>query len=200
MQPNRKRNRSTAKNIIEDNKLINRCLSGDQEAHAILMEKYKNAVFHIILKLVKNKTDAEDIMIETFEKAFRRLAKFKQEFVFSSWIFKIASNTSIDFIRKRNALAVRNLSSQGDQEEYYGINNMPDNNLSVLDKAIKVENRAHVRKIVNTLPEKYRRVIWMRYFNDMPYVEISEILRIPLGTVKAQIYRAKEILGERIKF
>ena len=160
------------------------------------MEKYKRPVFHLILKLVKNKTDAEDVMIETFTRAFRSLHNFKQEFVFSSWIFKIASNNCVDFIRKRTAFATKSLDIEG-REGYSGGGNVPDMSPGILDKAIKKENRAEIRAVVNTLPEKYRRVIWMRYFNDMSYVEISELLDMPLGTVKAQIYRGKEILGER---
>ena len=190
-----------AVNVLEDQALIERCLKNDEQAFEILVKKYKETVYHLALKFVKSEQDAEDLTIQSFQKAFSKLDKFKNEYIFSSWLFKIATNNAIDFLRKKKVLIV-SLSSTDkvvDEKKKYIITNLKDKKLNYLEQIIKSEKENQLRKYIDQLPEKYRIVVHMRYYESIPYAEISKKLSIPLGTVKAQLYRAKEILINLIK-
>ena len=101
---------------IEDFRLIDMAVSGDDKAYARLLQRYKRPVYHMILKMVRNVDDAEDLTIESFAKAFRSLHRFKKDFTFSTWLFRIATNNTIDFIRKKklNTLSIENTFTDDD--------------------------------------------------------------------------------------
>jgi RNA polymerase sigma factor (sigma-70 family) len=172
---------------------------GDEKAYAELMERYRKPLYHTILKMVKNTDDAEDLTLEAFAKAFKGLHKFKKEYTFSTWLFRIATNNCIDFIRKRK-LETTSISSafKDDNGEEIGLQ-IADNNLDPQEEAIKTQKIALMQSIVNKLPVKYQRLVDMRYFQELSYEEIADKIEIPLGTVKAQLHRAKELLYDLIK-
>lgn len=171
----------------------------DEKAYAELMERYRKPLYHTMLKMVKNTDDAEDLTIEAFAKAFRGLAKFKKEYTFSTWLFRIATNNCIDFIRKKKLETLSiNSSYRDDNGEEVAID-IKDNNLDPQEKAIKSQKIELMQMIVTKLPHKYQRLVELRYFKEYSYDEIAKKIEIPLGTVKAQLHRAKELLYDMIK-
>jgi RNA polymerase sigma factor (sigma-70 family) len=185
---------------MKDFALIDKAFNqGDQKAYAELMDRYRKPLYHTMLKMVKNTDDAEDLTIEAFAKAFRGLGKFKKEYTFSTWLFRIATNNCIDFIRKKR-LETLSISSSfkddsGDDVEI----DIRDYSLDPQETAIKSQKEYLMQMIVGKLPVKYQRLVELRYFKELSYEEIADKIDIPLGTVKAQLHRAKELLFDMIK-
>ena len=189
-----------SKKALEDFKLIDAAVSGlDEQAYADLMKRYKKPVYHMILKMVRNVDDAEDLTIEAFAKAFKNLHKFKKDFTFSTWLFRIATNNAIDFIRKKRLKTTSlNTSFKDDNGEAVTID-VEDNNLNPQEEAIKSQKIDLVRMFVDKLPAKYQRLVKLRYFDELSYDEIAKELGAPLGTVKAQLHRARELMYDLVK-
>lgn len=176
--------------------LVEQAINGDQKAYAILLERYRDAIYFMLLKMVNNRSDAEDLTIEAFGKAFKSINQYTPNFAFSTWLFKIATNNCIDFIRKRRANIV---SIDQPTEDIEGVASIPATNLQSgsLDpeeSLIKVQNIQLVKEVVSKLKPRYRKLIELRYFKEYSYEEISDELELPLGTVKAQLFRARELL------
>lgn len=178
-----------------DYKLVQKALrEKNQKAYAELMQRYREPIYFMLLKMVNNKDDADDLTIEAFGKAFKRLEQYTPQFAFSTWLFKIASNNCIDFIRKKRIRAISIdqgfTTDDGDTIEI----SVKD---SVLDPAEALQKEERIRKmreIVDKLKPRYRRLVELRYFDELAYEEIAEELKLPLGTVKAQLFRAREFL------
>lgn len=189
-----------SKKALEDFKLIDAAVSGlDEQAYADLMRRYKKPVYHMILKMVRNVDDAEDLTIEAFAKAFKNLHKFKKDFTFSTWLFRIATNNTIDFIRKKRLNTTSlNTSFTDDNGEAVTIDVL-DKNLNPQEEAIKTQKINLVRMFVDKLPAKYQRLVKLRYFDELSYDEIATELDAPLGTVKAQLHRARELMYDLVK-
>ncbi|HYG41037.1 MAG TPA: sigma-70 family RNA polymerase sigma factor [Cytophagales bacterium] len=172
---------------------------GDQKAYAELMKRYKKPVYHLILKMVRNVDDAEDLTIEAFAKAFKSLYRFKKDFTFSTWLFRIATNNCIDFIRKKK-LETMSLNTSFKDENGESVNiDVEDVNLNPQEITIKSEKIDIIRMFVTKLPPKYQTLVKLRYFNELSYEEIAKELNAPLGTVKAQLHRARELLYDLVK-
>ena len=166
----------------------------DQKAYAELMERYRDSIFHLCRKMVFNDDDADDLTIETFGKAFQRLKQYTPAFAFSTWLFKIASNHCIDFIRKKriNALSLdRGIATEGGGNIQFTIKDEAPDPIETLEKKQRVEK---MRLVVSELKPRYRKLVELRYFEEYSYDEIALELDLPLGTVKAQLYRARDIL------
>ena len=183
----------------EDFALIERAKNKDQQAYSILLSRYQKPVYHMILKMVRNVDDAEDLTMEAFSKAFKNLSKFKKDFNFSTWLFRIATNHTIDFIRKKK-LETTSLDSSyiDDNGESVG-RDVEDSDLNPQEAAIKKQKVELMRLFVNKLPVKYQRLVRLRYFKELNYEEISKELNAPLGTVKAQLHRARELMFDLVK-
>ena len=184
---------------IEDFDLVDKAVGGDEKAFALLLQRYRRPVYHMILKMVRNVDDAEDLTIEAFGKAFRSLHRFKKDFTFSTWLFRIATNNSIDFIRKRklNTLSIDHAFTDEDGQSVSM--SIQDMNLNPQDEAIKSQKEEIIRNIVGTLPAKYQKLVKLRYFQELSYEEIAEEINAPLGTVKAQLHRARELMYDLVK-
>jgi len=183
-----------------DFKLIRAAVDhGDEKAYAELMQIYKKPVFHVVLKMVRNPDDAEDLTIEAFAKAFKNLHKFNPEFAFSTWLFRIATNNCIDFIRKNKikTMSIDSAVKMGDGDEIQL--EFRDNDLNPADVTIKNQKIEIMRHVVSRLPDKYQRLVSLRYFDELSYEEIATELKAPLGTVKAQLHRARELLYDMVK-
>ena len=179
-------------NAKSDYALIQFAIKGDQKAYEKLMKRYRDSIYYMLLKMVKNTDDAEDLTIEAFEKAFKNIEKYSPKYAFSTWLFKIASNNCIDFIRKKKGITV-SIEKTNDKGESY--------EPAIIDKSptpeaayIKEQKAQILRDTVKTLKPQYRRLIELRYFKEFSYTEISEELDLPLGTVKAQLFRSRELL------
>jgi RNA polymerase sigma factor (sigma-70 family) len=184
---------------LEDFKFIDMAVDGDDKAYAKLLQRYKRPVYHMILKMVRNVDDAEDLTIESFAKAFRSLHRFKKDFTFSTWLFRIATNNTIDFIRKKklNTLSIENTYTDDDGQSVSI--DVEDQNPDPQEEAIKGQKEELIQVFVNMLPSKYQKLVRLRYFNELSYEEIAVELEAPLGTVKAQLHRARELMYDLIK-
>ncbi len=174
--------------------------TGDQKAYAELMQRYKDSVFFMLLKMVNNKDDAEDLTIEAFGKAFKRLAQYTPTYAFSTWLFKIASNNAIDHLRKKKLRNNFSLDNQmkGDDGDSYSFELKADI-LDPEESVIKKQKIKQLRDVVDKLKPRYKDLIQYRYFEELSYEEISGKMDIPIGTVKAQLFRAREFLYEILK-
>ena len=149
--------------------------------------------------MVNNKDDAEDLTIEAFGKAFKRLEQYTPQFAFSTWLFKIATNNCIDFIRKKRIKAISiDQGYQTDDGESIEIS-VKDMVMDPAEAMQKDERIRKMREIVDKLKPRYRRLVELRYFEERAYEEIAEELNLPLGTVKAQLFRAREFLFQMMQ-
>tara|TARA_B000000441_G_scaffold120598_1_gene95185 strand:- start:316 stop:924 length:609 start_codon:yes stop_codon:yes gene_type:complete len=189
-----------SKKALNDFKLIDLAITkNDQNAYSEIMKSYKNSIYFTILKMIKNRDDAEDLTIEAFSKAFKNLHKFKKEFTFSTWLFRIATNNTIDFIRKKK-LATTSIHTSLKDEAGQNIElDIKDSNLNPNEITVKNEKKIIVRQLVNKLPEKYQNLVKLRYFEELSYKEIAHKTNSPLGNIKAQLFRARDLLFEIMK-
>lgn len=172
--------------------LVELAKKGDEKAFSGLLNRYRDSIYFMLLKMVNNNSDAEDLTIEAFGKAFRNLDQFTPEFAFSTWLFKIATNNCIDFIRKKQAAPAPFDQYQDDLDDPT-INiqsDLPDPEEALINN----QKIAVLRKIVNQLKPRYKNLIELRYYKEYSYEEIASELKLPVGTVKAQLYRAKSLL------
>ena len=185
---------------LEDFKLIDMAVGGDDKAYAKLLQRYKRPVYHMILKMVRNVDDADDLTMESFSKAFRSLHRFKKDFTFSTWLFRIATNNTIDYIRKKklNTLSIENTYTDDDGQSV-SIDVKDEGNPDPQEEAIRAQKEELIQVFVGMLPGKYQKLVRLRYFHEMSYEEIAEDLNAPLGTVKAQLHRARELLYDLVK-
>ncbi|MCZ8354923.1 MAG: sigma-70 family RNA polymerase sigma factor [Cyclobacteriaceae bacterium] len=184
---------------LEDFQLIDRAVAGDEAAYAKLLQRYKRPVYHMILKMVRNIDDAEDLTIESFAKAFRSLHRFKKDYTFSTWLFRIATNNTIDQIRKKklNTLSIDN--SFTDEDGNSVSIDVEDENNNPQEETIKAQKAELLLVFVDKLPAKYQQLVRLRYYDELSYEEIAERIQAPLGTVKAQLHRARELMYEMVR-
>jgi len=185
----------------EDQALVRRAVEHqDQAAYAKLMERYKDSIYFMVLKMVNNKDDADDLTIEAFGKAFSNIEKYSPNFAFSTWLFKIAVNNCIDFIRKKRLETLSMDQPVGGNSENSDIKEtIKSDNLDPEERFIKEQRKALTNEVVDKLPEKYKKLIQLRFFQELTYDEIAKEMQLPLGTVKAQLFRAKELLYNILK-
>jgi len=178
----------------KDIELVEKAKVGDQLAYGELLGRYRDAIYFMLLKMVNNPIDAEDLTIEAFGKAFKNIDQYAPNFAFSTWLFKIATNNCIDFIRKKRASHI-SLDQTADGEDSLAPSSLipsdvPDPEAYMINK----QKIKHMRKIVSRLKPRYRQLVELRYFKEYSYEEIAVELDIPIGTVKAQLFRARELL------
>jgi len=181
--------------------LVDQAITGDQKAYAELLDRYKDAIYFMLLKMVNNKSDAEDLTIEAFGKAFKNIHQYTPNYAFSTWLFKIATNNCIDFIRKKKANLISIDHTIEDQEGPISspTAHLQSSNLDPEEQLIKDQNVQLIQEVVGTLKPRYRNLIELRYFREFSYEEIAVELNLPIGTVKAQLFRARELLFNILK-
>lgn len=189
-------NKSVSK--LEDYNLIDKAIKGDQPAYERLMKKYYKLVNNLIYRMIYNKDDVEDLTQEAFIKAFNSLDKFDHQFAFSTWLYKIASNNCIDYLRKKklNTISIDKEIDGEDEDLRFEI---PDSDYIPDRNILETEKQVILKDAIESLPEKYKSVILLRHRDDMEYEEIAKKLNIPLGTVKAHIFRGRELLNKYLK-
>jgi RNA polymerase sigma-70 factor (ECF subfamily) len=172
--------------------LVEKAKKGNEKAFAGLMNRYRDSIYYMLLKMVNNPSDAEDLTIEAFGKAFRNIDSYTPKYAFSTWLFKIASNNCVDFIRKKQGYPTP-LDHLQDSLDNLTVNiqsDMPDPEESLINR----QKIAALQDIVNQLKPRYKELIELRYYKEYSYEEISSELNLPIGTVKAQLYRAKTLM------
>lgn len=178
-----------------DLQLVDSARNGNQAAYAELMDRYRDSIYFMMLKMVKNTDDADDLTIEAFGKAFSRLDQYSPSFAFSTWLFKIASNNCIDFIRKKR-IQVTSMDAGFTMDDGERMHiDAKSANLNPEESIMQGQRVVHMRLLVSKLKPKYRELVEKRYFEELSYEEIAEEMNLPLGTVKAQLFRARDFLA-----
>lgn len=171
---------------------------GNQLAFTELMGLYRDTIYFMLVKMTGNVDDAEDLTLEAFGKAFKNLSQYTPDYAFSTWLFKIASNNCIDFMRKKKKNVLAN-DNNDDVNDSYQIKTIASHGLDPEEKLIKSQKADLMRTVVEKLKPRYKKLIQLRYFDEYSYEEICVELDLPLGTVKAQLFRAREFLFNILK-
>jgi len=180
---------------LEIKETIERAKKGDQVAFTFLLDFYWSEVYSFMLKRTENETDAEDITIETFSKAFDKIASYNPEFQFNTWLIAIAKNVHIDLLRKKKSSLFIDITDEEDNQAY----NIADSTPSAEDELITEQNLSQLLRYIKELKPHYQEVIQLRYFQEFSYQEIAEQLGEPLNNVKIKLLRAKKLLAEIIE-
>ncbi len=186
---------------VYDYKLVQSALNnGDQKAYAELLHRYRESVYFMMLKMVNNKDDADDLTIEAFGRAFKRLSQYTPNFAFSTWLFKIASNNAIDHLRKKKqgesySLDTKYVNDEGQQLSQ----TIKSGTLDPEEHFMKKQKIEMLNEVVDKLKPKYKELVVMFYYQEMSHEEISQKLNLPIGTIKAQLFRAREFLYNILK-
>ena len=182
----------------QDRALVDKALQGNQSAYNELMEKYRNALTRHVQRMVRQQGEVDDLVQECFIKAFSALTSYSTDYAFSTWLYKIATNHTIDFLRKKKLSTMsidRPLQTKDGEVEY----ELPDVSYRPDRHIVEDERRELIQEAINHLPKKYNRVIVMRHQQEKSYEEIARELDLPLGTVKAHIFRARALLYKYLR-
>lgn len=185
---------------VRDYQLV--CLAlekGDQKAYADLMRKYREPLYLMLLKMTNDPVEADDLTIEAFGKAFRSLHLYTPTHAFSTWLFSIAANNCIDFIRKKRLRTISLNSMYVSRDEEFSELPIPASENTPEEEIILAQKVALMRDVVKLLKPRYRRLVELRYFEEYSYEEIAQETGLPLGTVKAQLFRARDFLYQILK-
>ena len=175
-------------------KHINNAKEGNQKAFHFLMDTFWAEVYGFLLKRIENESDAEDIAIQTFSKAFHKIDQFNNEYKFSTWLIAIAKNIHFDLIRKRKSLINSN-TIDADDEAHTVIDGTP----SVEDQIITAQNLAQLLKLIKKLKPHYQEIIQLRYFQEKSIKQIANQLDEKENNVKVKLLRARKLLASFIK-
>ncbi|GAB5519131.1 MAG: sigma-70 family RNA polymerase sigma factor [Rhodothermales bacterium] len=182
----------------QDREWVRQALAGHQGAYERLMAKYQNALRHHIQRMVRGREQIDDLVQESFIKAFSALKSYSADYAFSTWLYKIATNHTIDYLRKKklNTFSIdRPIQTKDGELEY----EVPDTTYRPDRHIVQDQRRALIQDAIDALPPKYHRVIVMRHQQEKSYDEIARALDLPLGTVKAHIFRARELLNKYLR-
>jgi RNA polymerase sigma-70 factor (ECF subfamily) len=180
-----------------DYEIVQRILSGEKDSFRVLQDKYYSIIHTLIKRMIKNEDDVNDLTQESFIKAYKALDKFQYGYSFSAWLYRIASNTCIDFLRKKRFNEISLNQPLANTDDYY---------LEIEDQSyipdIEIQNKEKsivLQQAIEKLPDNYRTIIKLRHEEELDYKEIAERLNIPLGTVKAHLFRARKLLFQALK-
>jgi RNA polymerase sigma-70 factor (ECF subfamily) len=182
----------------DDLVLIKEALAGDQSAFKQLLKKHREAIYHVVFRIVHNPQEAEDLVQETFMKAFGSLSSYSSQYKFSTWLYRIAANSSIDYLRKKKISAF-SLDEEIPTKHGKVSLELADWTYNPEIDLVAKQRRFSVEEAIESLPKRYREVIILRHKEEKSYEEISDILKIPVGTVKARIFRGRVLLKKKLK-
>lgn len=181
-----------------DRDLVELALSGDESAYEALLDKYRLALQRHVGRMVRDKAEVDDLVQECFIKAFTALQSYSSEYAFSTWLYKIATNHTIDYLRKKKLPTMsidRPIGAKDGEMEY----ELPDTTYRPDRHIVEDQRKELLRDAIDALPPKYHRVIVMRHQQEKSYEEIARELDLPLGTVKAHIFRARALLYKYLR-
>ena len=175
--------------------LINRALSsGDPKAYNELMRLYRDPIYFMLYEKVGDQELAKDLTIEALGKAFKKLHMYTPDYAFSTWLYTVARNNCIDYLRKHKLPTVSIEKMMLDEDGKRNTFDLKSDDPNPENMMIKKQRIAILRQIVDQLKPKYRDLVKLRYFKELSYEEIAELLELPLGTIKAQLHRSREQL------
>lgn len=183
----------------DDYQLVEQACNGCQRAYASLMDRHRMPIYHLMYRMTKDREDATDLTMEAFGKAFTRLQSYVPNYAFSTWLYKIAINNCIDFVRKKRLTMLSIDTAVQDDGGCDFADLLRTTNLNPEELVIRQQRILLMRNLLDRLSDKYRRMIELRFFEELTYEEIAQKLEIPLGTVKAQLFRAKELLADMLR-
>ncbi|WP_378184344.1 RNA polymerase sigma factor [Aquimarina sp. SS2-1] len=185
---------SLEKELLTLSEHIKKAKKGKQASFNYLLDTFWNDVFNFQLKRTQNEYEAEDISIQSFSRAFDKIDTFKEEYNFKTWLIQISKNIHIDLLRKKNASIRSKTTIEVDDVVYKIIDDAP----TPEDKLITEQNLAQLLRYIKQLKPHYQEVINLRYFQELSYKEISEVLDEPMNNVKVKLLRARKLLAEII--
>ena len=185
-------------NGVDDATLVEKCLAGDERAYTELLNRYRGRVYGLALRMVQNGEDARDIAQEAFVKAFQSLGSFDLSKPFGAWISKITANLCIDHYRRKR-LALVSLDAPIESQSGDRPREFKDHRPGPAETYQLSMEQERVDSILASLPPRYRTVVLLRHKEDLSYEEIADILGMPLGTVKARLHRAHNLLKRKLK-
>ncbi|MBC8081323.1 MAG: RNA polymerase sigma factor SigW [Gorillibacterium sp.] len=172
--------------------------SGDRMAFAGLVDLYKDKMFHLGYRMLGSPHEAEDVVQETFLRVYTNLDRYDEFQKFSTWIYRIATNLCIDRLRKRKAsYSLDAEMPDGEGADWYSL--LPSQQATPEEQTMLTETQESIRKAINTLPEKYKSVVILRYLQDMSLQEIGDVLDMPVTTVKTRVHRGREFLRKKLQ-
>lgn len=181
-----------------EKRLIKKVKKGDHQAFAELVDRYKNSVYSICLRMVGNREEAEDLSQDAFIRAYNHISQFDNDRKFSTWLFRIATNLSIDSLRRKKPSV--SLDAEIPGTEGLALNTMLPGSGDLPDEQIvQGETEQWIQNEIKALPEKYRSAVVLKYIEDLSLKEISEIMGLPVGTVKTRVHRGREMLRKNMK-
>lgn len=183
---------------LQDEEYVKAALKGDQKAYQKLTEKYRVPLQYHVTKMVKETEQVEDLVQEAFIKAFKNLDSYNNSYAFSTWLYRITTNHTIDYLRKKK-LKTTSIDKPIKTREGEMSFELPDEQAETDRTIIRRQRKKIITNAIENLPEKYRQVIQMRHIEELSYQEIADQLDLPLGTVKAHIFRAREMLYKALK-
>ena len=183
-------------NITEERKIIKKAAAGNADAFEQLLLKYQTPIYNLCLRITGNQEDAADMTQEAFLKAWRSLSSFQFDSSFSTWLYRLASNTCLDYLRSLKRRPQCSLTVEDDEGE--------EQVLDVIDEAptpeealLSAEERSQLVNALSQLETSQRQIITLRVVNDLSYAEIAEILDVKEGTVKSRLARARDSLRKK---
>lgn len=194
----RKSDTSPSESAEQDKEFVARALEGDESAYAALVDKYQNALFHHVRKIVRDRKEIDDLVQESFIKAFSALESYSTDYAFSTWLYKIATNHAIDYLRKKK-LKTQSIDKPIKTREGEMDMELPDTTYRPDRHVVEDQRKTLIQEAIDQLPPKYYRVIVLRHQHERTYDEIARELDLPLGTVKAHIFRARELLNKYLR-
>lgn len=191
-------NTNPSESSEQDRILVEQALAGNEAAFRLLVQKYGKALHHHIYRMVRAKGEVEDLVQESFIKAFSALSSYSSDYAFSTWLYKIATNHTIDYLRKKKLPTFsidKPIQTKDGNLEY----EVPDVTYRPDRHVVADQRRELIQEAIDSLPEKYHRVIMLRHQQEKSYEEIAQELDLPLGTVKAHIFRARKLLYKYLR-
>jgi RNA polymerase sigma-70 factor (ECF subfamily) len=182
----------------QDKEYVERALQADESAYAALVDKYQNALYHHVRRIVRDRSEIDDLVQESFIKAFSALESYSTQYAFSTWLYKIATNHAIDYLRRKK-LKTHSIDSPIKTREGELEVELPDTTYRPDRHIVQDQRNTLIQQAIDALPPKYYRVIVLRHQHEKSYDEIARELDLPLGTVKAHIFRARELLNKYLR-
>ncbi|WP_425415407.1 RNA polymerase sigma factor SigW [Paenibacillus glacialis] len=181
-----------------ENRLTKLALNGDQQAFGEIVELYKDKIYHLGYRMLSNRHEAEDVVQETFLRVFKSLDRFDPNQKFSTWIYRIATNLCIDRLRKRKATYSLD-ADMNDQEGMDGYSLIPSDDRTPESELMISETKQLIYDAIESLPAKYKSVMILRYLQDLSLQEISDVLGMPVTTIKTRVHRGREFLRKKLE-
>jgi RNA polymerase sigma-70 factor (ECF subfamily) len=181
-----------------ETRLARLALKGDQRAFAEIVDLYKEKLYHLAYRMTGNRQEAEDVVQETFLRVYKNLDRYDENQKFSTWIYRITTNLCIDRLRKKRTIFSLDAASS-DHEGLDGYTMLPSDDRTPESELLLSETQRLIHDAIASLPVKYKSVMILKYLQELSLQEISDVLEMPVTTVKTRVHRGREFLRKRLQ-